>query len=286
MKLFRVTTLCATVLALTGAAFAQRFDPVQRFSPAQDVGLDQHLGDKLPLELVFRDESGSSRPLSDFFETKPVLLSFVYFECPMLCTEVLNEEVRLLKALSLEPGRDFEIVTVSIDPKDTPELAAKKKRNYVEELGRPEFAGAWHFLVGDQAAIRSLTSAAGFRYVYDAEQGEFAHAGGVIVVAPGGVLSRYFYGIEYSPRDVRLGLVEASQGKVGSLVDQVLMMCFHYDPATGRYSIAVMTVARILGVLTVVALISFIVRHWLRESKAVGSGDAPTSGAARAGESR
>ncbi|MCE9593179.1 MAG: SCO family protein [Planctomycetes bacterium] len=274
--------LCVTTLALTGAARAQRFDPVQRFSPAQDVGLDQHLGDKLPLDLVFRDESGRARPLSDFFTAKPVLLSFVYFECPMLCTEVLNEQVRLLKALSLEPGRDFEIVTVSIDPKDTPELATKKKQNYINELGRPEFAPAWHFLVGDQEAIRALTSAAGFRYVYDTEQKQFAHAGGVMIVAPGGVLSRYFYGIEYSPRDMRLGLVEAGQGKVGTLVDQLLMMCYHYDPATGRYSVAVMTVARILGVLTVLALITFIVRHALRDSKrAAGSGPAAVAGESR-----
>ncbi|MCC6407586.1 MAG: SCO family protein, partial [Planctomycetes bacterium] len=157
-----LSTLCLASLAFASVASAQRFDPVQRFSPAQDVGIDQRLGDKLPLELTFRDETGTPRKLAEFFG-KPVLLSFVYFECPMLCTEVLNEEVRLLKALSLEPGKDFEIVTISIDPKDTPELAAKKKQNYVGDLGRPEVAPAWHFLVGDEAAIRELTAAAGFR---------------------------------------------------------------------------------------------------------------------------
>lgn len=282
MKLPRsFSTLLPTLLALASGASAQRFDPVQRFSPAQDVGIDQRLGEKLPLDLTFLDESGAPRKLSEFFAHKPVLLSFVYFECPMLCTEVLNEEVRLLKALSLQPGRDFEIVTVSIEPKDTPELAAKKKRNYLVELGRPEVEPYWHFLVGDQESIRSLTSAAGFRYVYDSEQEQYAHAGGVIVVGPGGVLSKYFYGIEYSPRDVRLGLVDASQGQVGSLVDQVLMLCFHYDPATGRYTLAVMTLVRILGVLTVLAIGSFVVRHWVRESKRA-AGVRPVS----AGESR
>ncbi|MCK6446778.1 MAG: SCO family protein [Planctomycetes bacterium] len=272
MKSFRnLTTWCVAALALAGVAAAQRFDPVQRFSPAQDVGIDQRLGERLPLELTFRDETGTPRKLAEYFAKKPVLLSFVYFECPMLCTEVLNEEVRVLKALSLEPGRDFEIVTVSIEPNDTPELAAKKKQNYVADLDRPEVAPYWHFLVGEQAAITELTRAAGFRYVYDSEQKQYAHAGGVMVVGPGGVLSKYFYGIEYSPRDVRLGLVEAGDGKVGSLVDQVLMMCFHYDPATGRYTLAVMTVVRILGVLTVLAIGSFVVRHWVRESKGAGS---------------
>lgn len=281
MKLSRIlTTWFVSTLALAGAAAAQRFDPVQRFSPAQDVGIDQRLGEKLPLELTFRDETGAPRKLAEFFK-KPVLLSFVYFECPMLCTEVLNEEVRVLKALSLEPGRDFEIVTVSIEPNDTPELAAKKKRNYLTDLDRPEAAPYWHFLVGEQAAITELTRAAGFRYVYDTEQKQYAHAGGVMVVGPGGVLSKYFYGIEYSPRDVRLGLVEAGDGKVGSLVDQVLMMCFHYDPATGRYTLAVMTVVRILGVLTVLAIGSFVVRQWVRDSKGAG-GVRPLS----AGESR
>jgi protein SCO1/2 len=249
------------------ASPSQRFDPVQRFNPAQDVGLDQKLGAEVPLDLSFRDETGRSVKLGDCFGGKPVILSLVYFECPMLCTEVLNEEVHVLRALSLEPGKDFELVTVSIDPRETPELAAKKKQKYLAEIDKPALAGAWHFLVGDEAQIQALAHAVGFRYVFDEVQQQYAHAGGIIVLTPKGIASRYFYGIEYLPRDVRLALVEAGEGKVGSMVDQFLMLCFHYDPVTGKYGLAILTIVRFFGIATVVALVLYIARNWRRDAK-------------------
>jgi protein SCO1 len=263
-------TILALVAALAPAAPAQQFDAVQRFDPTQDVGIDQKLGAQVPLDLVFRDEDGAEVKLSSCFRGRPVVLSLVYFECPMLCTLVLNDQVRALRALPLELGRDYDVLTVSIDPSETAELARDKKRGYVatydKDAGAEQHA-AWRFLTGDEASIRALADSVGFRYAYDAASDEYAHAAGLMVLSPDGVVSRYFYGIEYSSKDLRLSLVEAGEGKVGSLVDQVLMLCFHYDPATGRYGFAIMNALRAAGLLTVALLLGFMLRHIVRERR-------------------
>jgi protein SCO1/2 len=230
-----------------------------------EVSFDQKLDAQLPLDLVFTDESGAEVQLGRYFGTKPVVLLLVYYECPMLCTQVLNGFVRMLRALSLEPGDDFEIVTVSIDARETPALAASKRAKYAAEYGKPEVASAWHFLTGSEKAIAQLASTVGFRFKFDAETNQFAHASGFVTLTPQGRVSKYFYGVEYAPRDVRLALVESSSGTIGTLVDQVLLLCYHYDPTTGKYGVAIMTIVRALGILTVGVLVGFIVVALRRE---------------------
>lgn len=233
-----------------GALAAQTTLPPQ----LRDVGIDQRLNAQVPLDLVFRDESGAPVALKTYFGRRPVVLSLVYYECPMLCTMVLNGLLKSLRAIQLEAGRDFEVVTVSFDPSETPELAAAKKQTYVERYGRPAGKSGWHFLTGDNEAIRKLTQAVGFRYKYDPETNQFAHASAIMVLTAEGRVARYLYGIEYAPRDLRLALVEASAGKIGTPVDQVLLYCFHYNPATGKYSLLIMNILRAAGAATVLAL--------------------------------
>jgi protein SCO1 len=223
-----------------------------------EVGFDQKLDHQLPLDLVFRDESGATVKLGDYFGKKPVVLSLVYYECPMLCTQVLNGMVSAFKVLSFKAGDEFDVVTVSFDPRETSALAATKKKsyvNYLPEAKRAAAAGGWHFLTGDSENIRRLTEAVGFRYHFDEATNQFAHASAIIVTTPEGKLARYFYGIEYPPKDLRLGLVEASQNKIGSPVDQLLLYCYHYDPATGKYGAVVMNMIRVGGVLTLFAMV-------------------------------
>jgi len=224
----------------------------------EGVGIDQRLNQQVPLDLTFRDEAGRSVPLSSFFQGKPVLLALVYYRCPMLCTQILNGVAGSLKAVSLEPGKDFEVVSVSFDPKDTPEIAASKKQTYLRRFGRGNSANGWHFLTGDPANIKALTDAVGFHYKYDAETDQFAHASGIMILTPQGRLSRYFYGVEYAPRDVRLGLVEASQNKIGNLTDTILLFCYHYDAATGKYGAVAMNMVRLAG-----AIFFFLGAGWL-----------------------
>jgi len=224
----------------------------------RDVGIDQKLGEKVELELPFTDESGREIRLGDAFSRRPVVLALVYYRCPMLCNQVLEGLVRTLRAVSLVPGEDFEIVVVSIDPKETSELAAAKKASCVAEYGRASDAQGWHFLVGPQDSIRRLAGDVGFRYVHDARSDQFAHASGFFVLTPKGVLSRYFYGLEHAPNDLRLALVESSEERIGTLVDQVLLLCFHYDPTTGRYGFAILNAIRALGLLTIAAIGGFL----------------------------
>jgi len=252
---------------LHGPAMAQRAEEVVR-----EIGFDQRLGAQVPLDLVFRDESGASVRLDDLVGPRPVVLTLVYYECPMLCSQVLNGLVRCLRAVDFAPGEDFDLVTVSIDPGETSGLAARKQRSYAAEYGAAGAAGSWRFLVGDESSIRALADAVGFRYLYDEASGEYAHASGFVVLTPEGRASRYFYGIEFPSRDLRLALVEASQGRIGSIVDQVLLLCFHYDPATGRYGFAILTVLRALGALTVVAIAGFALRMLLKERRAARAG--------------
>jgi len=214
----------------------------------KNVGIDQLLDHQIPLDLKFKDEAGNEVALSTFFKRgKPVILAPVYYRCPMLCTQILTGLASSLKAVSLDPGKDFEIVAVSFDPKDTTETAFNKKQVYMKRYGRANTANGWHLLTGDQANITALMDTIGYHYKYDAATDQFAHASGIMVVTPEGRLSKYFYGVEYSPRDVRLGLVEASRNKIGNAVDQILLFCYHYDPATGKYGAVVMNIVRFAG---------------------------------------
>jgi len=215
-----------------------------------DVGFDQHLGDTVPLDAVFRDESGKAVRLGDYFGKRPVVLSLAYYECPMLCTVTLNGLASALDVLSFDPGRDFEIVNVSFEPKETPALAAAKKAAYLHRYKRPGAAGAWHFLTGDAAQIRRLTDAVGFKYAWDEQTKQYAHASGIMVLTADGRLARYLYGVEYAPKDLRFAIVEASQGRILSPVDRLLLYCYHYDPTLGRYGKSVMAMLRVAAVLT------------------------------------
>jgi protein SCO1/2 len=242
--------------------------------PLREIGFDQNIDQPIPLDVTFNDETGRRVAIGDYFGKRPVVLVFAYYDCPMLCTQVINGLSTALNVLSLEPHNDFEIVTVSFNPKDTPKTAAAKKAMYLERYrhqGAPGIKEGWHFLSGDQASIDRLTKAAGFRYVWDEKTKQFAHPTGVIVLTPEGKLARYLFGIEYGPRDLRYALVEASAGKVGNPVDTLLLYCYHYDPMTGRYGLAVMRTLRIAGVTTVLALATFIVVMVRRERGTVNA---------------
>jgi protein SCO1/2 len=245
------------------------------------VGFDQRLNAQVPLDLEFRDEGGQAVELADYFGRKPVILVLAYYRCPMLCTMVLNGLVRALLDVTFDVGKEFNIVTVSFDPRETPALAAAKKKTYVERYGRPGAAKGWHFLTGEQDSIKRLTDAVGFRYTYDARHDQFAHASGIMVLTPRGRIARYFYDVNYSPRDLRLGLVEAAENKIGSPADQILLFCFHYDPAEGRYGPVIVNFVRLSGGLTVLALGTFLTVLWRGERRKARQSAAPTgSGAA------
>jgi len=234
-------------------------------APLREIGFDQNIDQLVPLDVPFRDESGRAVRLGDYFGKRPVVMVFAYYDCPMLCTQVINGLATALNVLSLEPHQDFEIVTVSFNPKDTPATASVKKAIYLERYRRAGADAGWHFLSGDQPSIDRLTKAAGFRYTWDEATKQYAHPTGVIVLTPEGKLARYLFGIEYGPRDLRFALVEASAGKVGNRVDSLLLYCYHYDPMTGRYGLMVMRTLRLAGVATVLALGSFIVIMIRRE---------------------
>jgi protein SCO1 len=231
-----------------------------------NVGFDQRLGAQVPLDLAFRDETGSPVKLGDYLGDKPVLLVPAYYECPMLCTIVLNGVTSALRALPFDVGREFRVVTFSFNPHETSPLAAAKKATYIEDYRRPGAAAGWHFLIGDEPSIAALTQAIGFRYAWDEASKQYAHASGIVVLTPGGRISHYFFGVEFSPRDLRLALVEASGERIGSLVDQLLLFCFHYDPATGRYSRVALNAVRAGGVLTLAALVGFVVLMLRRDA--------------------
>ncbi|HEY0080611.1 MAG TPA: SCO family protein [Pyrinomonadaceae bacterium] len=233
------------------------------------VGIEQRLNQQLPLELSFRDETGRSVRLGDYFKQggKPVLLSLVYYECPMLCNQVLNGQVGMMEALAFKAGREYTALTVSFDPRELPELAARKRETYLRRYGRTADAEAgWHFLTGDEANIRRLTDAVGFQYVWDEGSKQFAHASAIMVVTPEGKLSHYFYGIEYSPKDVRLALVEASRGGIGSRVDQLLLYCYHYDPTTGKFA-AIISMMRVAGLVTLLGIAALMWILWRRQKR-------------------
>jgi protein SCO1/2 len=231
------------------------------------IGIDQHLGEKLPLDLKFKDDHGKDVTLGECLDGKPTILVLAYYQCPMLCTQVLNSLTRSASALPWPAGEKFRIVVASIDPTETTDMAAAKKRSYVQLYTHRDAAAGWSFLTGDQTNIERLAQAVGFRYHYDEKSKQYAHASGIMVVTPSGELSRYFYGLDYPTVDLRLALVEASEGHIGSPVDQFLLLCFHYDPLTGRYGLAIMNMLRFLGAATVVVLGTFIAVNLRRERR-------------------
>jgi protein SCO1 len=230
------------------------------------VSFEQRLNGQLPLDLPFRDDTGRTVRLGDYFGRKPVVLTFVYYECPMLCTEVLNGLESALRVMNETVGREFDVITVSFDPKETPVLAAGKKKAYLERYQRPEAAQGWHFLTGDQASIDALTEAAGFHFAWDEASHQFAHTSGIVIATPQGRLARYFFGVEYSPRDVKFALIESSNEKIGTLADRLLLYCYHYDPTTGNYGFVAMRAVRIGGAVTILALVGFVFVSLRREA--------------------
>jgi protein SCO1/2 len=258
----------AILLVLTGVApFSASAQQITTPAILNKASIEQNLNAQIPPELLFRDETGKPVRIGDFFGQKPIVLSLVYFDCPALCTEVLNGELRTMKAISLDLGKDFEAVTVSFEPKDTPELAKAKRDVYVGQYGRLGAADHWHFLTGEQKSIDALTNAAGFHYAYDPSIRQYAHAAAILVLTPEGRIDRYFYGVIYPARDVRLGLIEASEGKIGTVTDQTLLYCYQYDPMTGKYGVVIMNVLRAAGGLTVLLLGIFMALMFFRERK-------------------
>jgi protein SCO1/2 len=259
----RLVSIPLFIISLLDApTFAQRPAEV-----IQRVAFEQRLGEVIPLDAHFRDHTGQEVPLGDYFNGRPVILTLVYYECPMLCTLELNGLVRSLRMMDLAAGRDFDIVTVSFSPSETPELAARKRKAYLQQYGRRDAEAGWHFLTGEQPAIEKLCQAVGFRYVDNRESGQYAHASGIVVLTPEGRIARYFYGIDYPPRDLRLGLVEASNGKIGSAVDRLMLLCYGYDPATGKYGLVIMNIIRAAGAATVLAVAGSIVTAIYRERR-------------------
>ena len=255
------------VLYIAALALLSRPSSAQQGPPPilREVSIAQRLNEAIPPEIIFRDENGKAVRFGDYFGKKPIVLSLVYFDRPALCTEVLNGELRTMKAITLDLGKDFDAITVSFEPKDTPELAKAKRDVYAGQYGRPGARENWHFLTGDQPSIDALTQAAGFHYAYDSASRQYAHAAAILVLTPNGRIARYFYGVQYPARDFRLGLVEASEGKIGTPTDHALLYCYQYDPATGKYGLIVMNVVRAAGVLTVLVLGIFMFVMFRRE---------------------
>ena len=233
----------------------------------QKIGIDQKLGDQLPLDTVLKDEDGKDVRLGDYFEHgRPVILALVYYECPMLCNEVLNGLTGSLKGISLDAGKDFDVVAISFDARenDKPDLAKNKKANYLERYGRPGSENGWHFLTGTQDSIDRVTKAAGFNYAWDDKTQQFAHAGGIMITTPGGKLSRYFYGIDYAPKDVKFGLMDSAESKIGNPAEKLLLYCYHYDPASVKYGLAILNVIRLGGIATLLVMGMMFIVFWRR----------------------
>lgn len=236
--------------------------------PLREVGFEQRLGESIDLDLRFTDETGTEVRLGDYFTAeRPVVLALVYYECPMLCNMILSGLTSSLDVLTFTPGQEYEVVVVSFDPRERPLLAATKKAEYMLQFDRPGTEKGFHFLVGEQPAIDALTNAVGFSYVYDEAQDEFAHASGITVLTPEGMISRYLFGIEYAPKDLRLALVESAESKIGSAVDQLLLFCYAYDPVTGKYGAATMNLIRLGGAVTVLGLLAFILLSRRRDRR-------------------
>ena len=285
LKLF--ASLCIFTI-LVGAVWAQKtehynsplysprkYDPSQTTSngipkPLQKVGIDQKLNGQLPLDAKFTDSSGKEVKLGEYFgKDKPVILALVYYECPMLCNEVLNGLTGSLKGISFDAGTEFDVVAISFDTREheKPDLAKNKKESYLERYNRPETKDGWHFLTGNQSEIDKVTEAVGFNYSFDEQSNQFAHAGGVMVVTPEGKLSRYHYGVDYSPKDLKFSIMESSENRIGNPADQLYLYCFHYDPSTGKYGFAILNVLRLMGIATLLGLGTMFFVFWRRNKK-------------------
>ncbi|HCQ04200.1 MAG TPA: SCO family protein [Candidatus Latescibacteria bacterium] len=242
----------------------------------KNVGIEQKIGSRLPLDLKFTDESGASVELGQYFGNKPIILSLVYYDCPMLCTEVLNGLNRTTAPLKFSIGEDFDMISISFDPNETHELASQKKKIYVKRNNRPGAVAGWHFLTGDSSSVETITDAVGFNYVYDETSQQFVHGSAIMVVTPKGVVSHYFFGIEYPSEDLRLALIESSENKLGTVFDQVLLYCFHYDPTKGKYGVVIMNVLRVAGVGTLLAMGTFMFIMFRRDRRARNKGSEST----------
>jgi protein SCO1/2 len=271
----------AVFAAAAATAVAQQGPGGMRYAPGtatgerpnllEDVRFDQQLGAKVPADVLFRDETGKAVRLADYLGKRPLVLALVYYECPMLCSQVLNGLVSSLGVLTFTAGNEFDVVAVSFNPREGPGLAEAKKRAYMERYDRPGSEPGWHFLTGPPESIAQLTEAVGFKYAWDDKIKQYAHAAGVIVLTPDGRVSKYFYGVEYSARDLKYGLMEASDQKIGSPVDNLLLYCYHYDPTTGKYGVATMTAVRIGGAATIFGLVAFWAVMWRRDHRAPGA---------------
>lgn len=284
-----VTTLVAAIV-LVSAGFVmgqknehynsplyspRKYDPTETTAngipePLKKVGIEQKLGAQLPLDVELKDENGKLVRLGDYFgKGRPVLVTFVYFECPMLCNQVLNGLTGSLKAVSYDAGKDFDVVAISFDDRefDIPELAKNKKASYMERYGRPGTEKGWHFLTGSKESIELVTAAAGFSFMWDEKSKQFAHSAGVMVATPEGKLSRYLYGIDYSPKDVKFAIMESSDNKIGNAAEQLLLYCYHYDPSTGKYGLAILNVIRLGGIATLLGLGLMGFVFWRRNKK-------------------
>lgn len=266
-----ILMVVALSLAFAASAWGQAMSQGILSPPAnmrppglKDVGIEQKLNEQIPLDLTFRDETGKEVPLRGYFGKRPMILNLVYYQCSMLCGEVLSGLTSALRVLKFDVGSQFDVLTISFDPHETPEMATAKKAEYLKRLGRPGAAQGWHFLTGPQESITALTKAAGFQYQYDPKSGQFAHATAIMILTPAGKISQYYYGVEYAPKDLRLGLIQASDEKIGNLVDQVLLYCYHYDPATGKYGAVITRILRLAALATMLGiglLIAVISRH-------------------------
>ena len=267
--------LLALFLACSGLAPAQIYGPPQTqvYGPSrllQKVGINQKMGAQIPLDLPFTDESGREVTLRQYFG-KPVILALVYYQCPSLCNMVLNGVLRSIKQLDLVAGDEYEVIAISFDPRETLEMAAAKKQTYLRDYKRQGAEQGWHFLTGPETSSKALADSVGFRYVYDALTNQYAHSSAIMILTPAGRIDRYFYGIDYPARDVRLGLVEASNERIGTPTDQVLLYCFHYDPTTGKYALVVMNVLRLAGLMTVGVLATFMIVMFRRDFRSARS---------------
>lgn len=252
MAVSLLLTVCAWGQAMTKGIMTP---PANVRPPGlQNVGMQQNLNQQIPPDLVFRDETGKSVRLGDYFGKRPLILNLVYFQCPMLCGEVLSSLTSTLRIVKLDVGKDFDVLTVSFDSRETPELAAAKKAPIIKRYGRAGAGAGWHFLTGPEGSIAALTRAAGFQYQYDAKTAQFAHATAIMVLTPEGKIAQYYYGVDYAPKDIRLGLVQASNNKIGNVVDQVLLYCYHYNPATGKYGAVIVRILRLSGLATILIL--------------------------------
>lgn len=254
------------VLALALGAWGQAMTQGVLSPPAnlrppglKNVGIEQHLNEQIPPDLMFRNETGKAVRLGDYFGKKPLILNLVYYQCPMLCGEVLSGLESALRVLKFDVGKEFDVLTISFDPNETPEMASAKKAEFLKRYGRPGAAEGWHFLTGPQGSIDALTKAAGFQYEYDAKSRQFAHATAIMVLTPEGKIAQYYYGVEFAPKDLRLGLIQASQNKIGNLVDEVLLYCYHYNPDTGKYGAIVSRVLKLAAGATILLLGTFLI---------------------------